>query len=298
MRSFKLIKLNLILCLAMCLAFQIKAQNANQDKEPEKEKLGTIEVTAAESASVYIEGFLAGKTPVSVAEVRPGSYHIVVKLGEGTDYSGDVVVVAGKTTTARVGDELTPNAGGSPQWDGSGWSPSFSKDEKKQLMKAKSKQKLGSYQVLEISNFIVKSENEIPPDHLYGVFPAMAKWLDKKGKFSKYVTVYTNPPTTKSKSSSADKWNVQHEGSAPTLILTGVITEYNRGNRAQRYFVGFGAGAAKISCSIRLTDKATGEVVFEKLVEGVLGAGLFGGSSSEALNILAAKITDAINKNW
>ena len=47
--------------------------------------------------------------------------------------------------------------------------------------------------------------------------------------------------------------------------------------------MGFGAGKTRAYCLFRLIDKATGEVVFERMENGSVSMGLFGGSSSGAM---------------
>src|SRR5215212_6422245 len=48
----------------------------------------------------------------------------------------------------------------------------------------------------------------------------------------------------------------------PKLKMTGEVTKYVKGSRAARYLVGFGAGKTKLMVDVKLTDVATGEVVF------------------------------------
>ena len=66
------------------------------------------------------------------------------------------------------------------------------------------------------------------------------------------------------------------------LVLDGTIISYEKGSRALRYFIGFGAG--KAYCTIRsvFTDKSTGEKIQELEFNGELSMGFLGGSAEEA----------------
>ena len=66
------------------------------------------------------------------------------------------------------------------------------------------------------------------------------------------------------------------------LKISGEVVKYVKGNRAARYLVGFGAGKTKIMVDVKLTDAATGEVVFNQTVDGDVTWGVFGGSSDSA----------------
>jgi len=59
-----------------------------------------------------------------------------------------------------------------------------------------------------------------------------------------------------------------------TVILEGNFTEFNAGNRAVKWLVGFGAGRAYIRVSGRLVDAATGKELanFEEQATGLAGA--------------------------
>ena len=69
---------------------------------------------------------------------------------------------------------------------------------------------------------------------------------------------------------------------ARKLKLSGEVTKYVKGNQAARYLIGFGAGKTKLMVDVKLTDVASGEVVFNQVVDGDVTWGLFGGSSDSA----------------
>ncbi|MBI1955905.1 MAG: DUF4410 domain-containing protein, partial [Acidobacteria bacterium] len=112
-------------------------------------------------------------------------------------------------------------------------------------------------------------------------------------KFDKFVTNYTRGPSA--------KWVESTSGSGePTLVLSGVITRYQRGSRAKRYFVGFGAGKTRMYCLFRFADKATNQVLLERMENGSISGGfsLFGGASAGAMRELAEDIASVVKQNW
>lgn len=77
------------------------------------------------------------------------------------------------------------------------------------------------------------------------------------------------------------------------VTLTGQFTSYDSGNRALRYFVGFGAGKAKYDSNWKLVS-ATGEEIGNCNVDGWLAMGWFGGSLSKMHKDLADAVVDCV----
>ncbi len=274
-----------LLCLFSWLVPSVLAQD-----EP---KFGAIEIASEPSAArVYIEGFLAGETPVKVDQVVPGTYRLVIKGDSYDDFVQDVQVSAGgiKKVEARLNRDT--GAWHSPLREEDDWTPVLDKD-KKRYEKAKSTKRFRDYKVLEIGNFLMKSDEEVPPDHLYALLRDTAIKLDEKTKFDKFVTNYTPGPSR--------RWvESDTEITEPTLVLSGVITRYQRGSRAKRYFVGFGAGKTRVYCLFRFVDKATNEVLLERMENGSISGGwsFMGGASAGAMKELAGDIANVVRKNW
>ena len=76
------------------------------------------------------------------------------------------------------------------------------------------------------------------------------------------------------------------------LMLDGKVISFEKGSRAARYFVGFGAGKAYCTIQATFTDKATGEVVLKANFDGELGMGFFGGSPDEAVGAVVGAFID------
>lgn len=68
------------------------------------------------------------------------------------------------------------------------------------------------------------------------------------------------------------------------LVLDGVVVSFEKGSRAKRYFIGFGAGKAFCTIQSTFTDKTTGEVVIKANFDGELSMSFFGGSAEEAVD--------------
>lgn len=67
------------------------------------------------------------------------------------------------------------------------------------------------------------------------------------------------------------------------LVLDGTIISFEKGSRAKRYFLAFGAGKAYCTIQSSFTDKATNERILKLNFDGELSMGIFGGSADEAV---------------
>jgi hypothetical protein len=204
-----------------------------------EEEVGSIKVDSEPAgAAVYVEGFLAGVTPLTVENLPPGSYRVVLKSPSRGDNYGDVVVAEGEESTFSA---VLPATGPrSPVRSGEDWTPVVGKDARKPYEKAKASKKLREYEVLEIGNFLVKSEKPLPADRAYTIFGDLSRELDKRTEFRQFVTNYTQAPS--------ERWKLKGDPTAPTLVLSGVITEYEPGSQTKRYMIGFGAGKTRAYC--------------------------------------------------
>ncbi len=80
------------------------------------------------------------------------------------------------------------------------------------------------------------------------------------------------------------------------LVLKGKITEYSQGSQAARVIIGLGAGKGKIVAMCTFVDKATGDVVWERKVDGrVIGAGQ---STEGAIKGLSKEVAGVIGNHW
>ncbi|MDA9982397.1 DUF4410 domain-containing protein [Gammaproteobacteria bacterium] len=76
------------------------------------------------------------------------------------------------------------------------------------------------------------------------------------------------------------------------LILDGTIISFDKGSKAKRYFIGFGAGKAYCTIQSIFTDKETGETVQKINFDGELSGGIFGGTVDEAVQGVVSAYLD------
>ena len=67
------------------------------------------------------------------------------------------------------------------------------------------------------------------------------------------------------------------------LVLDGTLISFEKGSRAKRYFIGFGAGKAYCTIQSIFIDKKTEEHILKLNFDGELSMSLFGGSADEAV---------------
>ena len=79
--------------------------------------------------------------------------------------------------------------------------------------------------------------------------------------------------------------------------MTGTITEYSSGNRAERYLVGFGAGSAKLVAHVTFSDAQIGQLRFQRDITGKISKGNYGGSSGKIADQLAQEIVRVIKEH-
>lgn len=75
------------------------------------------------------------------------------------------------------------------------------------------------------------------------------------------------------------------------------ILSFKEGNRALRYFVGFGAGSAKTLIETKYYDKSD-NLLGKLKTKSSLSMGIFGGDSNEILNLVAEKIVNFAKENY
>ncbi len=79
-----------------------------------------------------------------------------------------------------------------------------------------------------------------------------------------------------------------------SLILTGQVSDYKKGNRAVRYLVGFGAGKQKIATNLTLAEKISGKIIAQdEIIDRKIG-GLVGGSEDKGKRDYAEKVNNFI----
>jgi hypothetical protein len=102
------------------------------------------------------------------------------------------------------------------------------------------------YQNIEVADFDVKEGVKLPPDYIK---PMMDEIVSRLGDMKKFKRVL-RPSDTPA------------DSAAPSLKLTGTVTEFKAGSRTKRYLGGFGAGKTRVITQIKFIDKTTGAVLY------------------------------------
>lgn len=82
------------------------------------------------------------------------------------------------------------------------------------------------------------------------------------------------------------------------LKIECAVTKFVPGNRAERYFVSFGAGATTITVHVSFVDESTQKVLLEQDVRGVVWGGVGGGKADSAEKTISKDIEGIVKKNF
>ena len=247
---------------------------------------GAAEISSQPNgAAVYIEGFLLGTTPLIIPQLLPErSYSLVVRKDGHADVLRDLRVTAGEVAKISIGLRLGSRL--SAVRDEDDWSPAL-RGQGKSGETRRSVKRFRSYTTLEIANFLMKADRSVPPTLGYSLLPQLARRLEVKAAFERFVTIYTDGPSPRWSEGGGDT-------DGPALVLSGVITRFNPGNRATRLILG-NQGNTEIRCLVRVSDRATGQILLERSVRG-RARGVYG--SSKAVKNLASNIAEVVKANW
>jgi hypothetical protein len=78
----------------------------------------------------------------------------------------------------------------------------------------------------------------------------------------------------------------------PLLLIVDLDINIAYGNRAMRYWVGFGAGKGGVDSTLIVTDNITGQEKFRAVAESDLAIGGFGGNMEKVLKSNIKKLVD------
>ena len=140
-----------------------------------------------------------------------------------------------------------------------------------------------TYQNIEVEKFTVKEKVEYEAEKLDNLMSEIIYALKNTKKFQNVMLLAEKPVNT-----STD----------PVLKISGEIIQYDKGNRAARYLIGFGAGKTKVKAKLKFTDSASGKLLLEKDIDGSVWIGLFGGDSEGAKSDLAKDIANLVKKQF
>ncbi len=106
-----------------------------------------------------------------------------------------------------------------------------------------------SIQVMDFEMLAPEPEDEDDEDDQDDV-----RWADAGKRFKEIIIEKTTPKIS-------SKYGITLIDNPADYILEGRILEFERGSRAARYFVGFGAGAGYLVFDMKIIDKKSGKTV-------------------------------------
>ena len=145
--------------------------------------------------------------------------------------------------------------------------------------------KFGAFDTVEVLPFTSTVDTEAArqiADQLPGALVAELRKATRKGSKEPMFSVVTDSAASA-------------EGA---LTISGRVLSFEEGSRAQRYFLGLGAGKAFATVECVFTDKASGRQVAVATFDGELSGGLFGGSSGGAAEGVIQAIRDFLRDNY
>jgi hypothetical protein len=140
----------------------------------------------------------------------------------------------------------------------------------------------GKYLGIEVTKFDVQEGIQFPAEFQVSLVEDLVEELENMKKFKQVLRPGEQPS----------------DASAPALKVTGIITEYKAGSRAKRYLVGFGAGKTKIVAQVKIADRATGDMLLERKMDGKVVMGAIGGNSMGATKGLAKEVVKNIKAQF
>ena len=137
------------------------------------------------------------------------------------------------------------------------------------------------YLTVEIEQFTVRDGVEFPADDVEKLTRSLVENFNRSKRFEK-VFLSGDPASA--------------EAPARRLKISGEIVKYDKGSQAARYLIGLGAGKTKLIADVKFVDVETGDVVLQETVDGVVSAGLFGGSKGGAKDNLSSDLIKSMTK--
>lgn len=122
------------------------------------------------------------------------------------------------------------------------------------------------YDSIEVAPFTVRQGIDLPAEYMQSMMASVFKNLRRTQKFKHVLTQGDAEPS--------DSGRIIH--------LLGVVTQYKHGGRGKRLIAIGLAGDTKVVAHVKFLDKATGEVLVEADVDGVIYTGFLGGSPKGA----------------
>src|SRR5215469_7138313 len=133
-----------------------------------------------------------------------------------------------------------------------------------------------AYSIALIDEFHIQKDVDFPAAYLDALQKETMKQLVSAKLFAEVISEGQKPANPESR----------------VLRMTGLITNYKPGNRAARYFGGYGAGATEIDSKLTFLDAATEQPILSEELRAMLTGGFFGGKSEGALTDYARQLVN------
>jgi hypothetical protein len=122
------------------------------------------------------------------------------------------------------------------------------------------------YENIEVSPFAVRQGIDFPDEYMRTMMADVVRDLKRINKFKRVIV----------------EGETRQVGDAPTIQLVGTVTKFKRGNRGKRLVALGLAGDTRVVAHVKFIDKASGKVLVEADVDGMVYTGLLGGSPKGA----------------
>jgi hypothetical protein len=133
-----------------------------------------------------------------------------------------------------------------------------------------------TYNAIYVAPFEIQKDVTFPPEYVALMQTEISKELSSAKVFAEVVAAGQTASTP----------------DVYMLRLAGLITNYNPGNRAKRYFGGGAAGAAEIDSKVSFVDATTGQTLMSQDLRAILAGGFFGGKSEDAVKDYARQVVN------
>ena len=143
------------------------------------------------------------------------------------------------------------------------------------------KQSETKYEYVQVNRFDVQQGVDFPPDYQFTIVEDMVKQLSKIKTVRQVLREGETLPQGR-----------------PVLMIAGTITKFKKGSQAERYLVGFGAGATVIEAQLKFYDSATKELLLDHKVDGKVIMGIMGGKSEGANSGLAKQVAKVTKEKF
>lgn len=143
-----------------------------------------------------------------------------------------------------------------------------------------------NYENIEVEKFTIQQGVKFPESSLDVMMAEIVAELKKLNKFKQVSMKIGN------------EGGLENKMPESTIGLSGTITKYKPGSRTARYLIGFGAGMTKVKARIKFVDAASGNVLFDKEIDGKVIIGFFGGNSNDATRGFAREVAEIAKKNF